>query len=321
MNRSALVIKMLQILAGRKKPINRYELAQMLESNPRNVLEFKKEIETAGYMIDSTRGKYGGYVLNEQVLFPSLQLSKEEYEAIENSVNYLSLQKEFIHYPMFEQAMMKLQARNKQVDNSKDTVYFSSQNSGMSDSVKKMVDTIYQAKNNMQCISFAYTSLQSEHVKQKVVHPYEVLVNKSGVYLLGYDVSDPQSYLFKHFKIIENRMSEVRILSKTFARDYDFKVSEHVGKSSLMKERIEVEIRVTGVQAKLLDENITEYVLYKHYENGQLHIRFLYEGRAQLLSFLMSLQSECEVIAPIDIREELQNELVKMMQVYTKKGA
>ena len=73
MNRSALVIKMLNYLYanGRKKPVSREDLAEVLETNVRNIVEFKKELEVAGYLIESVRGKDGGYILNEKGVFKS----------------------------------------------------------------------------------------------------------------------------------------------------------------------------------------------------------------------------------------------------------
>ena len=70
MNRCALCIRMLQLLRARgRMQIN--EIARELETNPRNIREFKKELETAGYVIRQFTGKYGGYQLDEEVLFPS----------------------------------------------------------------------------------------------------------------------------------------------------------------------------------------------------------------------------------------------------------
>ena len=73
MNRTALCIRMLQLL----KTLGRMqitELAQALETNPRNVREFRRELETAGYVIRQTRGRYGGYELDGEVLLPALAL-------------------------------------------------------------------------------------------------------------------------------------------------------------------------------------------------------------------------------------------------------
>lgn len=50
MGKAAMCIKMLQMLnSGRIYKVS--ELADLLETNPRNVIEYKKELEEAGYYI------------------------------------------------------------------------------------------------------------------------------------------------------------------------------------------------------------------------------------------------------------------------------
>ena len=59
MNRAALCIRMLTLLNSRGL-LSKTELAELLETNVRNIPEFKRELEIAGYTIDSIPGRYGG---------------------------------------------------------------------------------------------------------------------------------------------------------------------------------------------------------------------------------------------------------------------
>ena len=80
MNRCALTIRMLMILRARgtKYPVSTRVLAQELETNPRNIREFKKELVTAGFNIIEKKGPYGGYMLDEEQLMPVTRLTEEE---------------------------------------------------------------------------------------------------------------------------------------------------------------------------------------------------------------------------------------------------
>ncbi len=53
---------------GRKYSIK--ELATLLEVSPRMIRCYKDEIEKAGIYIDTIKGPYGGYVLNQEVKMP-----------------------------------------------------------------------------------------------------------------------------------------------------------------------------------------------------------------------------------------------------------
>ncbi len=69
MSKISNVISMLQILSsGRKYSIN--ELANTLEVTPRMIRVYKEELEKAGIFIDTIRGPYGGYILNQHVSLP-----------------------------------------------------------------------------------------------------------------------------------------------------------------------------------------------------------------------------------------------------------
>ena len=95
MNRSAICIKMLMLLKARGK-MNTLELAKELETNPRNIREFKKELVTAGYNIQEVKGRYGGYYLDEDCLFPSLKLTKDEIDALNESRGIVDSHPEFV---------------------------------------------------------------------------------------------------------------------------------------------------------------------------------------------------------------------------------
>ena len=64
MSKISNVILMLQYLSsGRKYSV--LELSEKLEVSPRMVRIYKEELEKAGIYIDTIKGPYGGYVLNQ----------------------------------------------------------------------------------------------------------------------------------------------------------------------------------------------------------------------------------------------------------------
>ena len=69
MSKISNVINMLQILStGKKHSIN--ELSNILEVTPRMIRVYKEELEKAGIFLDTIRGPYGGYVLNQKIYLP-----------------------------------------------------------------------------------------------------------------------------------------------------------------------------------------------------------------------------------------------------------
>lgn len=90
MSKLSNVLMMLQLLQnGRKYSIE--ELSEKLEVSPRMVRQYKEELEYAGIYIETIRGPYGGYVLNQNIKLPdkfvkpdSILLNNKEYYNILN---------------------------------------------------------------------------------------------------------------------------------------------------------------------------------------------------------------------------------------------
>lgn len=69
MSKIGNVLTMLEYLSsGRKYSIS--ELSEKLEVSPRMIRVYKDEIEKAGIYIDTIKGPYGGYVLNQNINVP-----------------------------------------------------------------------------------------------------------------------------------------------------------------------------------------------------------------------------------------------------------
>ena len=69
MSKISNVLLMLEYLSsGKKYSIS--ELSEKLEVSPRMIRVYKEEIEKAGIYIDTIKGPYGGYVLNQNINVP-----------------------------------------------------------------------------------------------------------------------------------------------------------------------------------------------------------------------------------------------------------
>ena len=85
MSKVSNVLTMLEYLSsGRKYSIS--ELSEKLEVSPRMIRVYKDEIEKAGIYIDTIKGPYGGYVLNQNINVPkrfitpsSINVDNKEY--------------------------------------------------------------------------------------------------------------------------------------------------------------------------------------------------------------------------------------------------
>lgn len=77
MSKISNVLSMLEYLSTGKK-YSIAELSTLLEVTPRMVRVYKEEIEKAGIYIDTIKGPYGGYVLNQNISVPKRFITPNE---------------------------------------------------------------------------------------------------------------------------------------------------------------------------------------------------------------------------------------------------
>jgi predicted DNA-binding transcriptional regulator YafY len=93
-------------------------LAAMLETKPRNIIEFKKELENAGYIIESTTGKYGGYSLKNTAEIQGIKLTEEDKWALTQGIEYLRARNDFVFKNEFNLAIAKIFSNQKGLEES-----------------------------------------------------------------------------------------------------------------------------------------------------------------------------------------------------------
>lgn len=88
MSKLSNIITMMELLnQGRKYSVE--ELANLLEVTPRMIRFYKEELEKAGIYIDTIRGPYGGYVLNQSIRVPSRKFKNSDYLLLEKTISQL----------------------------------------------------------------------------------------------------------------------------------------------------------------------------------------------------------------------------------------
>ena len=79
MSKISNVLTMIELLSSGKKHSIK-ELSEKLEVSPRMIRVYKDEIEKAGIYIDTIKGPYGGYVLNQNINVPKRFITPKEID-------------------------------------------------------------------------------------------------------------------------------------------------------------------------------------------------------------------------------------------------
>ena len=209
-SKTAKCIKMLQIL-NRSGVVKIKDLAAQLNTNERNIPEYKETLTAAGYSIACVRGPAGGYYLPKKVMFPSLHLIGEEKQALFEGYHYLLARNDFMHKKEFSAAMTKISSSIMQAETPQNTIVANRFPLAMEqDELEKRYFAISQCIATATIIEIEYLSLKNE-VSKRCLHPYKLYMYNNAWYVIGYDESKKEN---RYFKL--NRIQNFTITPRTF---------------------------------------------------------------------------------------------------------
>ena len=194
MSKVSNAILLLELLnTGKKYSIQ--ELADILEVTPRMVRAYKDDLEKAGIYIDTIRGPYGGYVLNQSIRIPSRKFKKSDYEFL-NSLEVSS----------------KDQEKIRELSDKIRGIYFGSKDEihELDNITKPIYNTIVKAMKNHNKLKINYYSYNKSN-NDRIVHPLDLFLTSSGWGLAAY--CELKSDL-RHFEL--KRINQIEILEEKF---------------------------------------------------------------------------------------------------------
>lgn len=303
---------MLQILSSRNI-VSINELATMLETNPRNIPEFRKELEVAGYFILSTPGKYGGYSLDKSRAMPSARLTSSEINVIKKASDYLNKRQDFLEKKEFQMAIGKVTANNSRTaDNEDDTTQINSILLAMEDGeLRDRYFSIKKCVEKHQKIKMTYVGLDNIE-KTRTVHPYKLYIYNSAWYMIAWD---ELSNDIKYFKI--NRMKSFEILNDTFKVLYTYKESNLLDKHGMKQngDWHKIKLQITGYFAVLTkDLQIGKNQSITPIDNNTIHLTCEMQNIDRIIKYTLGFGSSCKVIEPIWLKEKIKDECTKMLR-------
>lgn len=250
MNRTAKCIQLLMILKAHNC-ISSSQLADMIETNPRNIREYVRELEEAGYTIESVRGSGGGYRLNRSTLLPLPNFSSHQLEMLIQARDYIqgdpgfafSLEVVRLLDQLIASSALKIEATTHFLQPSLAIVH---------QQEREKLQKLQQAIANQQIVEFPYQKREGKEAVVRKVNPYELICSEGRWYLLGYD---RMRHDYRNFRISQQRMGKVHLCMDQFIRDPDFRLADHIGEHSLFRQSAEYyKVRVDKDSAHLFCE-------------------------------------------------------------------
>lgn len=311
-NRVSNCIKLLDILRDNRL-YKKEELAQLLNTNPRNIIEYRKDLYDAGYIVEYKNGKFGGYYLDNTCLLPSISFSNSEKTALIRSYDFLK-SSGYLHLTEFNNALIKIKANFDHVNIMSES-YIQSAHPAQLDLINKYYQLFSEAIANNFKVSLDYSSINNES-KSIIIHPYELVMYQNFWYVIARDEMDDKK--FKVYKL-SSRMDNVKVLvGQRFYFDEDFQVSNHLGKTSIVKfDEYQLKLHVFDEAAISISEKIIGINPESRWlKQNVLELKTTVEGKYNAISLVMSLGDNAVLLEPVELVDEIKKIVKNLTKTY-----
>ncbi len=322
--KAAKCIRMLEYLSsGRLCKIS--EIADYLETNPRNVVEYRKELEEVGYIIENVSGRYGGYRLLDHGLIPSVKYSEEEWQALIKASAFLHGRADFPWAHTYEEAMGKLFSSGRHMSEEPLLSIHVKKNTMSDEEIEKrfrVIDLCIKRKIKLQISYLA----KDNQIRERVIHPYKLFVYNESWFTIGYCelVND-----FRVFKLI--RIKDYRPTGQKFRVSLLYNEKDHFdefgfkGKGSdniydtNHDEWVHVKIKLTGGPAMWIKESVYgKNQVLTELDDGATVLECDMHYRPNAIRFSLGFGENCEVLEPAWLKEERVKQAEKILEIEKK---
>lgn len=315
LNRTAQCLRMLAILKNAASPVPTATLAQELKTNPRNIREYRRELEEAGYHISETRGRYGGYSLEKRHTLAVPAMSEEEKQALEEAASLVS-SSGLVHQEAFSSFLDKIHLASSGQSTPGISYLFSGQ-SPVDETVRRWISLALEGIAEHRTLKLKYQSRSSREPEGLDVDPYEVISFDGAPYLIGWC---RQRHAWRTYRFSALRMESLELTDRTFERSLSFSLDDIIGVSSVFRgAMIRYTIRVTRSAERLFLEQNWGSGLNKERETRQYaEYSFLQDSFGQLCTMMFAFGEDIVLMAPHDKKEAYEARLRTVLQAQTQ---
>lgn len=316
-SRTELCIRMLQYL-NTGKLFSVSELAGLLETKPRNVIEYKQVLDMIAegndIYIQTIPGRHGGYKLDGNITLPSLKLSQKEKDALMSSFDYVMGKKDFPKKKDFLDAFSKIISNIEIGDKSNDLIISDNYQLSMSgEEIEKRYNFIEYAIKNKQTIKIDYLSLKNGE-KEHILDPYKLYIYNNSWFFLAWNPEVGEVWSFKL-----NRIKSFSLTGKKFRVWKGFNPKDYIEDNGFKKagEYHHLVFEASGTRALLLKERIYgKNQVVTDLENGKIRVEVDMQNEDMILSFVLSGGKDIVVLEPEWLISRVKEVAVELSKRY-----
>ena len=313
MNKAAACIKLIQVLSVRSDYVSTEELADILETNPRNIREYIKELEVAGYTLESMKGVYGGYRLDKSCLLPSLKLNQNDKKVIASLMDYLLQKNDFLNFNQLESVLGRMMASVERTDEITPLTMIDRFPLQMDRiELEKRYQVLQESIDSQIKCEITYRSASNKE-RIHTIHPYKLFVYNGTWFVLGYNETISNFGYFKLNRIVDIYKTRSRF---TILKTYDEK--DYLDGFGMTKngEYFKVKLEFTNLNMAISERVYGKKQVVKEIDESHTLFEAEMQNKDMIASFVMSFGKNCKVIEPEWLKEKVKKHYMDSLKMY-----
>jgi predicted DNA-binding transcriptional regulator YafY len=284
------------------------------------VQSYKDDLEKAKIFIESKPGRYGGYSLPKTYdTLLNLSLKSDEIMALEMA--YKQLEESGFLYAKeltaaYHKIIASIQINRHQYGDFLPDYQFVSKSSPAAlidnqerEHCKKIHATLIQKKQ----IHINYYSLLNDEHQERIVSPYALYEYRNSLYLTGFCHLRQE---IRDFKI--SRIKSLALTDDSFVMPKDFSLRDYMNNCLGIFKDIsqKVVLKIKHPMSQIIREKIwsENQVITDIPDEKAILFEANLQGEIEIISWILSMGSDVEVMEPSDLRIKIREKLEKMIK-------
>ncbi len=308
-----MCIKMLQLLnTGRVYQVSK--LAEILETNKRNIIEYKRELEEAGYVIISVSGKYGGYQLDRSNIFPALKLTADEKKELIDGFSFLNSNVEFLNSNSFKTAEAKvLSAINHEIVENNLKIINKFPYALSKADLNERYSIIKDSIKDFKAVRIKYSNDYNEE-SSFLYHPYELFMYDDMWHVIGWNE------LLYDIDILKlNKIIEITIDRKSFDIYKFYERSDYLDEFGIKESGLwhRVEFVAYNQYSSYVKERIYgRNQIVTPLDSNSTLVSVDMQNKEKITSFILSFTDDIKVLGPKWLIDEMKRHADYFRELY-----
>ncbi|MDE7384756.1 MAG: WYL domain-containing protein [Anaeroplasmataceae bacterium] len=308
MNKTMLCIEILQLLSA-KNIMSKNEIAEVLEINPRNVIEYIKTLQNCGYDIESVRGVYGGYHLNKDSLLPAVKLSQKEVDLLKSSVAFLERQADYLEYKEYLKTISKVLSTNMESFSTDIKIIDRYPLAMAKEELLKRYTAFTEAISARKKCEIRYLSSKNKE-STHIIHPYQVFVFNGSWLVLAWNETVNE---FGYFKL--NRIQNLHVLPLKFTILRTYQSSDYIDQYGMKQngEYYDIKLELTDLYTVISERIYGKNQKITKLDEHKTILECSMQNKNIIQSFVLGFGSKAKVIEPEWLRIQIEQEAKRIL--------